>query len=77
MTPILSSSLGSKFLEPFRLRQYVEIVGDIYTLSAKGQAFADYLSSKGYVVDRLNDDIFTPGYVSWWDQMKAKEKKQK
>ncbi|MCK9419820.1 MAG: hypothetical protein M0R70_10630 [Nitrospirae bacterium] len=74
MFPIMSSSPGRIFLEPFRLRRYVEIVGDIYTLSAKGQAFSDYLASKGYVVDRLNDDIFTPGHVSWWERMKKKKK---
>jgi len=71
--PQMGATSGSAFLEPFRLRRYVEIAGDIYTLTAKGQAFVDYLSSKGYVVDHLNNDTFTPGYVSWWEQVKKKK----
>jgi len=68
--PVMAGTYGSGHIEPFVLRRYVEVVGDIYTLTAKGQAFVDYLGSKGYVVDRLNTEVFTPGFVSRWDKMK-------
>jgi hypothetical protein len=72
-----STANSSQLLEPFVLRRYVEVVGDIYTLTAKGQAFVDYLGLKGYAVDRLNDDVFTSGYISWWDKQKKKSGKLK
>lgn len=68
---------ASSYIQPFVLRRYVEVIGDIYTLTAKGQAFVDYLSSQGYVIDCLNQDVFTLGHVSWWDQMKDKSVKLK
>ena len=72
-----STANSSQHIEPFVLRRYVEVVGDIYTLTAKGQAFVDYLGLKGYAVDRLNDDVFTSGYTSWWDKQKKKSGKLK
>ena len=71
--PMGATCSGRDHLNPFLRRKYVEIVGDIYTLTSKGQAFVDYLNYKGYKVDALNYEIFTEGYVSKFEVLKGKE----
>lgn len=65
--PVWAHGRADNFLKPFAVRTYVELVDNAYTLTDRGQAFVDFLSSEGYVVDALNKELFTPGHVPFWD----------
>jgi hypothetical protein len=69
--PLAALGQVDEHLRPFAARKYVEIVGDRYSLTDKGQAFVDFLSSEGYVVDAFEDDVFTPNHVPFWKSDRA------
>jgi len=43
--------------------EYVKVSGDYLTLTDKGKVFAEILEEKGFVIDMINDEILTPGYI--------------
>ena len=75
--PSLSSvaaSASEDLLAPFLNQDYVKIIGDYFTLTDKGEAFAEYATSAGYVTARLNDEIFEHGYIPLLNRSMGKKK---
>lgn len=49
-------------LRPFFRRDIIKLAGDTVSLTEKGRAFCAYIEDHGYVVDSLNDHVFSPGH---------------
>jgi len=60
-----------EYLRPFYDIGYIVIIGDNLALSEKGRAFADYATSLGYEVYRLNDQTFVSDYVSFRERFRG------
>lgn len=53
---------------------YMKVINGKLVLTEKGQIFVHYLDSKGYVVDKLNDEVFTEGHVGFFERMSQQHK---
>ncbi|MBA7490568.1 hypothetical protein ES702_01106 [subsurface metagenome] len=71
-----SSLSAVSALRPFLAKRYIEVVGNTISLTDKGRAFCEYLEDKGYVVDRLDKQTFTKGYVPFFERMAQKKHRE-
>ena len=71
-----STAMGAESIyKVFVSMGYVKDEGDSIYLKEKGDGFVEYLISNGYVCDKLNENIFTDGYVSLFDKLKKAKPK--
>ena len=74
-----AKSIGSALsaistLKPFFRRDYIKLGGDNIEVTKKGRAFCEYVEEHGYVVDRLNDELFIPGHRPFHEQLSEQQR---
>jgi len=64
-------------LNVFIEMEFVQIAGDFIILTDKGKAFVKFLEERGFVVDFVNGQILTPGFVPTMQKHKDKKSREK
>jgi len=52
---------------------YVSLKGEQIQVTDMGRAFVEFLSDKGFICDLFNDQIFTDGFIPFYERMKKEQ----
>jgi hypothetical protein len=73
-TPAGAGGPADDYLAPMMARGLVETIDGAFSLTAKGNAFVEFANGKGFVVDSLNDEVFSEGHETIFERMKKRQK---
>jgi len=73
-SPSGAGGAADDYLAPMMTRGLVETVDGAFSLTAKGNAFVEFVSGKGFAVDSVNDEILSEGHETIFDRMKKRQR---
>jgi hypothetical protein len=73
-SPSVAGGTADDYLAPMMSRGLVETVNGAFSLTAKGNAFVEFATSKGFAVNSVNEEILSEGHESIFDRMKKRKR---